>query len=90
MFAQQGLPFFEVYVKVDLAEAEKRDPKGLYKKARAGIIKNFTGVSDPYEPPTTPEITVHTGDESIEASSEKILAYLAERGLISPVAAAQG
>ena len=82
--------FVEVYVEAPLAVVEERDTKGLYKKARAGIIKNFTGVSDPYEAPTTPEITVHTGDESIEDSSGKILAYLAERGLIKPVAAAQG
>ena len=84
------MTFVEVYVEAPLAVVEERDTKGLYKKARAGIIKNFTGVSDPYEAPETPEITVHTGDESIEDSAEKILAYLAERGLIKPVAAAQG
>jgi len=62
---------------------EERDTKGLYKKARAGIIKNFTGVSDPYEAPVSPEITVHTGKESIEESANKILAFLEGRGLLT-------
>ena len=82
--------FVEVFVFCPLEVVEERDTKGLYKKARAGIIKNFTGVSDPYEAPTNPEITVHTGSESIEDSAEKILAYLTERGLIKPVEAVQG
>jgi len=81
--------FVEVYVEAPLEVVEERDTKGLYKKARAGIIKNFTGVSDPYEHPETPEVTVHTGAESIEESSQKILDYLAERGLARPMVAAQ-
>ena len=74
--------FVEVYVEAPLEVVEQRDTKGLYKKARAGIIKNFTGVSDPYEEPETPEVVVNTGDESIEESAERILAYLTERGLL--------
>ena len=74
--------FVEVYVEAPLDVLEARDPKGLYKKARAGIIKNFTGVSDPYEPPLKPEVTVHTGKESVEESAAKILAHLKSRGLL--------
>ncbi len=81
--------FVEVYVEAPLEVVEERDTKGLYKKARAGIIQNFTGVSDPYEHPENPEIAVHTGEESIEDSACKILAYLEERGLIQPLVAAQ-
>jgi adenylyl-sulfate kinase len=76
-------PFVEVFVDAPLEVVEARDPKGLYKKARAGIIKNFTGISDPYEPPETPEIAVHTGRESVEESGAKILAYLEKRGLLA-------
>ena len=61
---------------------EERDTKGLYKKARAGEIKNFTGISDPYEAPENPEVTVHTGDESIEESAEKVIEFLAGAGLL--------
>jgi adenylyl-sulfate kinase len=78
--------FIEIYVEAPLAVVEERDTKGLYKKARAGEIKNFTGISDPYEPPTKPEITVHTGRESIEESAQKILAYLEAKKLIAVVA----
>lgn len=74
--------FVEIYVECPIDALEERDTKGLYKKAKAGIIKNFTGISDPYEAPTKPEITVHTEKESIEASAERILAYLKQRGLI--------
>ena len=81
--------FVEVFVEAPLEVVVERDTKGLYKKAIAGEIKNFTGVSDPYEAPTNPEITVHTGKESIEESAEKILNYLVERGLVSATAAAQ-
>lgn len=74
--------FVEVFVEAPLEVVEARDTKGLYKKARAGIIKNFTGVSDPYEAPVKPEVTVHTGKESVEESGKMILAYLSQRGLI--------
>ena len=74
--------FVEVFVEAPLEVVEERDTKGLYKKARAGIIKNFTGISDPYEAPTNPEVVVHTGPESIEQSAQKILDFLASKELI--------
>ena len=74
--------FIEVYLKCDLKVCEERDPKGLYKKARSGEIKNFTGVSDPYEPPENPEIVLDTDRSSIEESVSKIMDYLGEKGLI--------
>ena len=74
--------FIEVFMKVSLPEAEKRDPKGLYKKARAGEIKEFTGVSDPYEVPEHAEIIVDTETQEPEESAAQIIAYLEERRLI--------
>jgi adenylylsulfate kinase len=74
--------FVEIYVEAPLEVVEERDTKGLYKKARAGIIKQFTGISDPYEEPLHPEVTVHTGRESIEESARKILDYLEKKGLL--------
>jgi adenylyl-sulfate kinase len=78
-----ALPFIEVFVDVSLEEAERRDPKGLYKKARAGEIKDFTGISAPYEAPEAPEITIRTDQLSVEECVRKIVDYLAEKGLIS-------
>jgi len=75
--------FVEVYVRAPLEVVEERDTKGLYKKARAGIIKNFTGISDPYEEPELAEVVVDTGEETVEQSAERILSYLAERGLVA-------
>lgn len=77
------LPFIEVFVDIPLEEAEKRDPKGLYKKARAGEIKDFTGISAPYEAPESPEITIRTDQLSVEDCVRKIVEYLAEQGLIT-------
>jgi adenylyl-sulfate kinase len=74
--------FIEAYVKVSLEEAERRDVKGLYKKARAGEIKEFTGVSDPYEAPEDPELVLDTENETPEESARKILDFLEERDLI--------
>jgi adenylylsulfate kinase len=62
--------FIEVYVNASLATCEKRDPKGLYKKARAGQIKNFTGIDDPYEPPESPDSVIPTDDLTVEESFE--------------------
>ncbi len=76
------VPFIEVYAEAPLAVVEERDTKGLYKKARAGIIKQFTGISDPYEEPLNAEVVVHTGTESIEESANKILKYLKSKGLV--------
>ena len=72
--------FVEVYVQVSLAEAEKRDPKGLYKKARAGQLKNFTGIDDPYEAPEKPEILIETEKHKPEEAAKLILEYLEQRG----------
>lgn len=74
--------FIEVFVDCPVEECIRRDVKGLYEKALKGEIQNFTGVSDPYEPPVNPEIVVKTQEESIEQSIEKIIAYLKERDLI--------
>ncbi len=72
--------FVEVYVHAPLEVVIQRDVKGLYKKALAGEIPNFTGISDPYEPPENPEVVCHTHQETVEESVGKILAYLKARG----------
>lgn len=68
--------FIEIYVKAGIETCEERDPKGLYKKARLGEIKNFTGIDAPYEEPRNPEIVIDTEQLNIEESVEEILAYL--------------
>ena len=75
--------FIEVYAKASVEVCEERDTKGLYAKARSGEIKEFTGVSDPYEEPLNPEITVETADQSPEESAQQILTYLEDNGFIS-------
>lgn len=77
-----GMDFIEVHVDVPLSVAEERDPKGLYKKARAGEIKNFTGIDDPYEAPLKPEIVLNSHEQSLEEEVEILLNSLAERGII--------
>ena len=72
-----------MFVDCALEEAEKRDPKGLYKKARAGEIKNFTGIDDPYEAPESPEIHLHTDQMSLEAEVELLIDYLEQRGVLT-------
>ncbi|KAK6202295.1 adenylyl-sulfate kinase [Scheffersomyces amazonensis] len=80
---KDGLPFVEVYVDVPIEVAEQRDPKGLYKKAREGIIKEFTGISAPYEAPESPEIHLKNySGASIEDSAEQIIEYLIEKKFI--------
>jgi len=74
--------FLEVHVDTPLADAERRDVKGLYKKARAGQLKNFTGVDSPYEPPTNPEIHIDTTTLSPEAAAELVVSRLREAGLV--------
>lgn len=74
--------FVEVYARCPLETLVERDVKGLYKKALAGEIPNFTGVSDPYEEPLNPEVIVETDRETVEESAGKILRYLERRGLI--------
>jgi adenylylsulfate kinase len=79
-----GIDFIEVFVDCSLAAAEDRDPKGLYKKARAGEIKNFTGIDDPYEAPTAAEIHLHSDKQELAEEVEQILAELGRRGIIAP------
>ncbi|AEB12563.1 Adenylyl-sulfate kinase [Marinithermus hydrothermalis DSM 14884] len=76
--------FIEVYVNAPLEVCEARDVKGLYKKARAGEIKNFTGIDDPYEPPVNPEVECRTDLESVEESVAKVLGKLEELGYLRP------
>jgi adenylylsulfate kinase len=77
------LPFIEVYVNTPMATCEQRDPKGLYKKARAGELKNFTGVDDPYEPPLHPEITLDATGTSPQEAAVILLQYLEDQGLLN-------
>ena len=79
---QAGLEFIEVFVDCSLAVAEERDPKGLYKKARAGEIKNFTGIDDPYEAPDSAEIHLHTDQMTLEQEVQLVLDHLEENDLI--------
>ena len=81
-----GDRFIEVYIEASVDACAERDVKGLYKKAFAGEIKEFTGVSDPYEEPLDPEITLKTEEEEPEESAAKLVAYLEERGLLAPKA----
>lgn len=77
--------FVEVYVEAPLEVLADRDPKGLYRKAMAGEIQNFTGVNDPYEPPLNPEVICHTDDrETPEQSAAKVLGKLEELGYLAP------
>jgi adenylylsulfate kinase len=83
--ARERLPegrFIEIYMQVPLHIAEQRDPKGLYEKARKGEIKEFTGISAPYEEPLNPELVVDTGELSVEESTDLILNYLKEKNFI--------
>jgi adenylylsulfate kinase len=75
-------PFIEIFADCPLDVLIKRDPKGLYAKALRGEIQNFSGISDPYEPPLAPEITVHTDSETVDASRDAILRWLEGRRLI--------
>ena len=74
--------FIEVFIDTPIAVCEQRDPKGLYKKARSGEIKNFTGIDSAYEAPTTPEIHVKTAEQDIEQSVEQVINYLVQHDII--------
>jgi bifunctional enzyme CysN/CysC len=74
--------FVEIFVDTPLGVAEQRDPKGLYKKARRGDLKNFTGIDSPYEPPEAAEIHLDTTQLTAEAAADRILAYLAAGGFL--------
>lgn len=74
--------FIEVFVDTPLSVCEQRDPKGLYKKARAGEITNFTGISSPYEAPENADIYLATAELSIEQAAERVVAFLQEKGIV--------
>jgi adenylylsulfate kinase len=74
--------FVEVFLDVPLEDCERRDPKGLYRKVRAGEIAEFTGISSPYEAPEAPEIRIPTSGLSVDQSVDRVLTYLAERGFL--------
>ena len=74
--------FIEVFVDAPLDVCEQRDPKGLYKKARAGEISGFTGIDDPYEPPEHPELRLNAGSETAELLADQVVAYLRSQGKI--------
>jgi adenylylsulfate kinase len=80
---KEGLPFVEVFVDCPIEVAEKRDPKGLYAKARQGIIKEFTGVSAPYEEPVKPELHIRSDQCTIEEAVQKVMDYLTETSLLT-------
>ena len=79
---QSDMDFLEVFVDVPLSVAEERDPKGLYKKARAGEIKNFTGIDDPYEAPEKAEVVLNSHEMSLEKEVEVLLEEMSKRGII--------
>src|SRR5947207_6195160 len=78
------LPFIEIHVNTPLATCEGRDPKGLYKKARAGQLKGFTGIDDPYEEPQKPELTIDATNTSPQQAALTLLEYLEKQGILTP------
>ena len=80
---EAGLTFIEVFVNAPLEVCEQRDPKGLYKKARAGEIPEFTGISAPYEEPLKPEITLDVANLTPQECAAQVINYLADKGLLS-------
>lgn len=81
---QSDLPFFEVFINTPLEICESRDPKGLYKKARAGEIKGFTGIDDPYEAPTNPEIDLKTDELSPDQAADQLIDALITHRILQP------
>lgn len=90
LIESDGSHFVETYLAATLEECEARDVKGLYSEARAGKRPGFTGIDDPYEQPLTPELVVPSGSETIAASVERVVGYLARRGLIAAEPALSG
>jgi adenylylsulfate kinase len=78
----EGGDFFEIHCAADLGVCEQRDTKGLYAKARAGQIQDFTGISSPYEEPEAPELRIDTGSQSLEESVAQVLTYLESQGVV--------
>ncbi len=85
--ARDGVPFIEIFAEAEIEALAERDVKGLYRKALAGELEHFTGVSDPYEPPLSPDVVVRSDRETVDESRDRILAVLAARGLLTPRAA---
>src|SRR5262245_18884241 len=82
LHVKAGLPFIEVHMATPIATCEQRDPKGLYKKARAGELKGFTGVDDPYEAPGAAEVTLDVTAMAPQEATQRLLEYLQQRGII--------
>jgi adenylyl-sulfate kinase len=85
--ARDGVPFVEVFAEAEIETLAERDVKGLYRKALAGELAHFTGVSDPYEPPVSPDVVIRSDRETVTESRDRILTVLAARGLLTPRAA---
>lgn len=79
----EPMNFFSIYINVSIDTAEERDPKGLYKKARAGEIKDFTGIDSPFEAPHHADLVIENGSQSVEQGVEQIIAFLKEKRIIS-------
>jgi adenylylsulfate kinase len=82
LHVEAGLPFLEIHVNTPIETCEQRDPKGLYKKARAGQLKNFTGIDDPYEPPLNPELTIDATNTSPQQATVLLFDYLQKQGIL--------
>src|SRR6266481_4057274 len=82
LHVEAKLPFIEIFVSTPIATCEQRDPKGLYKKARAGQLKNFTGIDDPYEEPLKPELTIDATNTSPQQAALTLLEYLEKQGIL--------
>jgi len=80
---EAGVAYYECYIDVSLEVAEERDPKGLYKKARAGEIKGFTGIDDPYEAPENPELHIETHVDDLETCVQKVVEFIDAQNLIA-------
>jgi adenylylsulfate kinase len=87
---QDGLEFIEVFIDTPIEVCETRDPKGLYRRARSGQLKGFTGIDDPYESPTAPELIIKTAEMSPQQITAWILEYLEERRLLNPLRQERG
>ena len=85
LHAEGGLPFIEVHVNTPIETCEQRDPKGLYKKARAGQLKGFTGIDDPYEAPEKPELTIDATNTSPQEATILLIQYLEKQGIVSGI-----
>ena len=83
LHAENNVPFFECYIDVSLEAAEERDPKGLYKKARAGEIKGFTGIDAPYEAPQNPELHIKTHEDDLETCVQQVIDFIDAQNLFA-------